>query len=72
MEEYIIQYVEPEVIDYTNQIELLEQELINIRELQVTTLNNVYDFASITIIFFFLLIACIIGLNIIKVAFKHD
>lgn len=72
MEEYYIEYVEPEVIDYTEQFELLEQELINIRELQVTTLNNVFDFASIMIIFFFLLIACIIGLNIIKVAFKHD
>lgn len=70
MEEYIVEYVEP--IDYTTQLDSLEQELVNIRELQVTTLNNVYDFASITIIFFFLLIACIVGLNIIKVAFKHD
>lgn len=57
-------------IDYTESIELLQQELLNLRELQVMQLNNSIEMYKVLIIFFAFLVACIIGLYLVRVAFR--
>lgn len=60
-----------EVIDYTEKLSEIEQELINIRELQINAINNTVEFANVLLICIFFLIAVILGLYIIKVAFRQ-
>jgi len=58
------------LIDYTTQLDDITQELINVREFQKIQINNMVNMVEVSFVFVGLIIACIIGLGFIKVAFK--
>ncbi|MEW9097383.1 MAG: hypothetical protein AB2417_20105 [Clostridiaceae bacterium] len=59
-----------ESIDYSNQLDDLYEELVNIRELQVHQINNSVETLNVISALLFFIVTCIISLNFIKVAFK--
>lgn len=72
MQEYeeLIDY-EFEVIDYTEQIEMILDEMKLTQELQVINLNNTYEILKIGIIVLGLAIGISIGSLFIKVMFNE-